>query len=147
MDNVNKGAGIFLVIPGPPVGKGRARFARAGKFIRAYPHPPTARMEELIKLVFYEKYPDWTPISEGITVSVRAYFPIPKSTSKKRAEQMASDLFPYTSAPDADNILKILDALNGIAFTDDRLIYSAEVCKYYSLRPRLEIDIYEKGVL
>jgi len=134
---------ISLVIPGVPAGKGRPRFARAGAFVRAYTPAKTVSMENLIRLTFAHKYPGRPPISGAVTVDVRAYFPIPKSVSKKLAAKMAEEKFPYTHKPDADNILKMLDALTGIAFEDDRFIYRAEVWKYYSNRPRLEIDICE----
>jgi len=136
---------IQLIIPGPPVGKGRPRFARAGAFVRTYTPEKTARTEELIKMIFAQQYPGHVPTGNGVTMAVRAYFPIPKSASKRLRERMTKENFPFLHKSDADNILKLCaDALNGLAYEDDRQIYGAEVWKYYSPRPRLEIDICEE---
>ena len=136
---------IQLTIPGAPIGKGRPRFARAGKFVRTYTPEKTVRMEELIKLTFASRYPSHVPTSNGVTMAVRAYFPIPKSASARLRERMTQENFPFLHKSDADNILKLCaDSLNGLAYEDDRLIYFAKVEKYYSPRPRLEIDICEE---
>jgi Holliday junction resolvase RusA-like endonuclease len=50
-----------------------------------------------------------------------------------------------TKKPDADNILKLAaDSLNGLAYVDDKQIVSAVIHKFYSDRPRLEINIVPK---
>jgi len=139
---------LSITIPGAPIGKGRPRFARAGAFIRTYTPDKTRLEEAFIRMVFNEKYPGHVPTGRGVTMAVRAYFPIPKSTSKKLAVRMGAEDVPFLHKSDADNILKIcMDSLNGMAYEDDRLIYRAEVWKYYSLRPRLEIDIREQDDL
>lgn len=132
---------IHIVIPGPPIGKGRPKFARGKNFVRVYSPAKTTRMEELIKLVFCGKYPGHVPLAGPLEVGVMAYFAIPASTPKKLAALMATERVPYCHKPDADNVLKILDALNGICWKDDSLICRAIVGKYYSERPRLEIDV------
>jgi Holliday junction resolvase RusA-like endonuclease len=57
---------------------------------------------------------------------------------------MLENIIRPTKKPDADNIAKIVcDALNGIAFLDDKQIVDARITKWYSDTPRIEIIIQE----
>ena len=54
---------------------------------------------------------------------------------------VAGDIRP-TKTPDYDNIGKIIsDALNGVAYRDDAQIVEANISKYYSNLPRVEVMI------
>jgi Holliday junction resolvase RusA-like endonuclease len=49
-----------------------------------------------------------------------------------------------TKRPDWDNLGKLVsDSLNGLAYKDDSQIVEATAAKYYSDRPRVEIEITE----
>ena len=49
-----------------------------------------------------------------------------------------------TKKPDIDNVEKIiLDALNGIAYDDDKQVVEEASSKLYSDVPRVEIEVYE----
>ena len=49
-----------------------------------------------------------------------------------------------TKRPDVDNVIKcVADGLNGIAWRDDSQIVSVLANKFYSTRPRVEIEITE----
>lgn len=134
---------ISLVIPGCPVGKGRPRFARAGAFVRTYTPEKTVTAEGIIRTVFALAYPNHVPIPGPIRMDIRAYMPIPKSTSKKLRERMALENVPHVKKPDRSNIEKLAeDALKAVAYIDDCQIYAGDTWKYYSPRPRLEIDIF-----
>jgi hypothetical protein len=52
-----------------------------------------------------------------------------------------------TTKPDADNVAKLLDALNKIVWADDAQIVALHVFKHYSDRPRIEIAITPLNVL
>ena len=137
---------ISLIIPGAPIGKGRPKFARAGAFVRVYTPDKTRLEEAFIRMVFNEKYPGHVPIPGAIRMDIRAYMPIPKSTSKKLRERMALENVPHVKKPDRSNITKLAeDALNEMAYIDDCQIYAGDTWKYYSPRPRLEIDIFEEN--
>ena len=57
---------------------------------------------------------------------------------------MEAGLIRPTKRPDVDNVLKIVcDALNKIVYDDDACIVDAQVRKYYSANPRVEISIEE----
>ena len=71
-------------------------------------------------------------------VTVYAYFPFPKSYSKKKRKELASKA--HRVKPDCDNVLKgVMDAL----FKNDSGIYHAMIKKYWDdgEGPRTEIAI------
>jgi len=77
-----------------------------------------------------------------VTVMVHAFFPIPKSRPRWWRERAEIDRMPMTGRPDGDNVLKmILDALNSVAYGDDRQVYRVEIAKRYSPRPRCDVRI------
>ena len=68
-----------------------------------------------------------------LQVSIKAYFPVPKSTTKKNREQIEAGHLLPTKKPDADNIAKVVcDALNQVAYSDDTQIIKLEVSKLYA---------------
>lgn len=136
---------ISFVVPGEPCGKGRPKFCKVGKFARAYTPAKTVNREATIKQLFAVHYPDFTPLDGPMAMTVIAYMSIPASASAKaRVAMLAQRVWP-TKKPDADNILKLVaDALNGLAYLDDKQIVTAKFHKAYSDRPRLEICIVRK---
>lgn len=77
-----------------------------------------------------------------IQVTITAYHPIPKRSSKALRELMISGANRPAKKPDWDNIGKaVCDALNGVAYKDDAQIVQAKVEKYYSDTPRVEVEI------
>lgn len=126
-------------IPGEPKGKGRPRLGRSG---HAFTPKDTVNYENLVKLAFSTAYPEHDPVDPVIPIKceMKAYYFIPKSTTKKKYGLMLEGkLFPLKK-PDLDNIVKIIcDALNGIAYHDDSQIQSVLIEKYYSLQPRVEV--------
>jgi Holliday junction resolvase RusA-like endonuclease len=68
-----------------------------------------------------------------LEVYITAFFPIPKSTSKKNRALMLEDKLLPTKKPDSDNIAKVIcDALNGVAYGDDTQIVKLVVNKRYT---------------
>lgn len=69
----------------------------------------------------------------ALMVTIRAFFQLPKSWSKKKTiAALAGDIRP-TGRPDLDNIAKLsLDALNGIAYRDDAQVVALNVSKAYT---------------
>lgn len=67
-----------------------------------------------------------------------------KSATKANRELMLTGKIRPTVKPDWDNIGKLVsDALNGIAYDDDKSVVDAVVRKYYSDRPRTQITVCE----
>lgn len=131
---------IQLTVPGEPMGKARARMTRAGIM---YTPKKTVNYETLIRELFIVKYPDFHPLDGPVRMDLSAWLKIPK-TSKKKTEAMEAGEIRPTKKPDMSNILKAVeDALNTLAYLDDKQIVEIEIEKRYSSRPRIELLIEE----
>lgn len=101
--------------------------------------------ENLVRLEYRRqcndfKFPKDTPLDVRIT----AYYGIPKSASKKKAQLMRERKIRPMKKPDFDNIGKIVcDSLNDIAYHDDAQIVDAQVRKFFSDDPRVVVTIQE----
>lgn len=137
---------IQFTVYGTPVGKGRPKFSTFNGQAMAYTPAKTVSYENLVKLSVQQQQKGLKPFDKDVPLQadIIAYFPIPKSTSKKKREAMLNgEIFP-TKKPDNDNIVKcILDALNGIAYYDDSQVVYIRCKKNYSDEPRVEITIHE----
>ena len=134
--------GIKFEVPGKPFGKQRPRAFGVKKFTKMYTPKETVNYETLVKELFIVAYPGWTPLTGPLSMTITAYFPIPKSYSKKKRVQCIAFERQPEKVPDVDNIAKVVsDALNAIAYVDDKQIVSLDVSKWYSDRPRVEIEI------
>lgn len=132
-----------FMVEGTPIGKARPRFVRRGNFVSTYTPKTTKEYEENIAKGFTSMggtifdYP-------FLRVKISAYFPIPKSTRKADRQQMKEGGFWYNKKPDCDNIAKaVLDALNNVAWADDKQVVSLDVKKFYSEKPCTIIQIRE----
>ncbi|HZK19518.1 MAG TPA: RusA family crossover junction endodeoxyribonuclease [Treponemataceae bacterium] len=130
---------IKFVVLGKPYGKQRPRFSNG----RVYNPPRNREYEKWVQLNCRMKYKG-NPITEPVIAEITAYYPIPKSyTKKQRQAILQGELLP-TVKPDADNIEKaIYDALNGIAYIDDSQIIDQRCRKVYAIdgKPRVEVSI------
>lgn len=127
---------LSFFVPGKPQGKARARTVNIKGMTRSFTPENTVIYENLIRSVFLQSHGKASmliPDKEPVGIYINAYFAIPKSTSKKKAELMRKDIILPTKKPDADNIGKIVaDALNGIAYHDDSQVVDLHVVKRYS---------------
>ncbi|MEY8763381.1 MULTISPECIES: RusA family crossover junction endodeoxyribonuclease [Clostridium] len=129
---------IQFKIPGPPVGKQRPRVTRHG----TYTPEKTANYERLIRDIY--KINRFPKLEGYLSMSVSAYYPIPKRTSKVKKEKMLKGILLPDKKPDVDNVLKcICDALNKIAYDDDKQIISMFITKYYSKDPYVYVRLDE----
>lgn len=129
-------------VPGEIVGKARPRMnTYTGK---AYTPTKTKNYEYGIRQWFILKYPKFEQIENRVNVTIIAYFDIPKSTSKKKVQEMLDGNISPTKKPDIDNIVKIiLDALNKFAFKDDTQVTKLTVEKIYAKTPKVYVKIEE----
>lgn len=136
---------IQFVVGGEPKGKERPRFCHNGQI---YTPKQTTTYEQQIIFDYYKqcgnvKFSEYSQLE----LSVRAYYKIPKSTSKKRKTAMLSEEIRPTKKPDGDNILKaVADALNGVCYKDDKNIVKMSIEKFYSDVPRIEVVVQEVQV-
>jgi Holliday junction resolvase RusA-like endonuclease len=128
-----------LTIPGQPRGKQRTGGGDGG---RRYTPEQTRNYEDKVRWLWRQKHPGMQPLTVPLYVVIRAYFEPPKSASKSRREDMLTGKIRPTVTPDWDNIGKIIcDALNGLAYEDDRQIVGATVIKAYADEPSVWVSI------
>ena len=130
---------VSFEVEGKVTGKGRPRVTMHGTYTPAN----TRHYEELVKLRY--KQACKLPPAEGeVIVIIRAYMTPAKSLStKKKAELMKDNPM---KKPDIDNIAKIvLDALNGVAWVDDKQITTLHVFKQWDETEHLHIWISRGG--
>lgn len=133
---------ITFELKGKVVPKGRPRFYRG----HAITPPQTVEYEKKVKEVAQAVMGTRPPFDEPAKVYVKALMPIPKSWSKKK--RMAAVGTPHLNKPDVDNLLKaVMDAMNGVVYVDDSVVYSETCEKFYDDEPRaiVVIEIYEGG--
>jgi Holliday junction resolvase RusA-like endonuclease len=130
---------IVISLPGVPQGKGRPRFVR--KTGHAFTPAKTRSYESLLQGAAIDAMRGFSPIEGPIRAHVEAYFPVPASWSKAKQASARLGMLRPAKKPDADNLLKILDAFNEVVFRDDAQIVSATVDKHYSDQPRLVVRI------
>ena len=136
---------IEFEILGEPKGKGRPRFARVGNGVRTYTPKETENYEAYIK-VSYINSVGRKKLEGQIQAEITGIFPIPKSESKKRKAAMLAGEILHTKKIDCDNLAKtVLDALNGIAYDDDKQVCRLYVEKKYGENPCVKVRLKEVG--
>ena len=135
---------VKFTVMGPPKGKGRPRFQRIGNYTKVSTPPDTVNYENLTKIEYeYQCDKYYFGDDEELGIKIIAYYPIAKSTSKKKKDLMVEGKINPTKKPDCDNVFKIIaDSLNQIAYKDDAQIVESAVCKRFAEIPRTEIEIY-----
>ena len=149
-DYVNSGEPMkakFTVL-GNPRGKARPRTVRL-KTGASHSFTPkeTVQYENLIVTEYRQQVGKRFPDEALLDMRICAYFQIPKSISQKKRLAMELGEDRPAKTPDVDNILKIVaDALNSIAYRDDKQIVDAQIRKFYSTQPRLEVTILKAQI-
>ena len=133
---------VKFCVLGEPMVKKRPRASMRNGHAVVYTPKDTVNYENLVRYTYQSEV--GKKLEGAIAAKIKAYFPIPKSVSKKKHELMASETHPCLCSKDADNIAKIcLDSCNKIAYDDDKQVYRLEVEKWYSDNPRVEIELRE----
>lgn len=85
------------------------------------------------------------PADVYVGVSVGALFPVPKSWTRTKREQVRAGTIRPMVKPDVDNILKaVLDGLNGVAYEDDKQVVTARASKAYTYgEPMIVVHVWE----
>lgn len=134
-----------FIVEGKPQGKARARTfynARAGKMQSITPEQ-TKSYEDLIRWKYRAAGGGYYG-EKTLQVHIKAVYPIPKAFSKAKQGEALEDKIRPTTKPDCDNIIKVvLDALNGVAYYDDKQVVCVSCNKYYGEIGYLAIEINE----
>lgn len=112
-------------------GQGRPRFS---KYSGAYKSKEDVDYENLIKECFLKEANAFEPSKRPVAIHIEANYKLTKSTPKYVVDEITSSGFYYApqSKPDIDNIAKsVLDALNGVAYIDDKQVYNLTCAKYF----------------
>lgn len=114
-----------------PVAKGRPRVCRNG---RAFTPEKTRRAEDMIRWLVGQALQGRTvPLFEGpLHVEMEFSFQRPKSVKR----------MSHTVKPDLDNLVKMMDACNGLIWRDDAQIECLRAQKYYSDRGLIRIRVW-----
>ena len=129
----------FEVI-GRVFGKARPRFTRDGHAFT----PTSTRVYERAVRQAYEAA-GGELLDGAVHIDIEAVAELQKSATKKqKAARLQGDELAMTK-PDIDNVCKlVLDALNGVAYADDRCVVSVRLIKgRYETEPRLIVRVRE----
>lgn len=138
---------MYFFVEGKPQGKARPRFSQ--KSHTAYTPKNTADYEKRIRQSFRECQGEFQKLPSDCyaCVKIQAQYSIPKSWSKRKKKEAIAGLIVPTTKPDGDNILKVvLDALNGLAYEDDRQVVKMGIIKVYGVNPGLMVQVGEYKV-
>ena len=123
-------------IMGPVKAKQSVKFAQICDFMKKYTPADVKNYANWVKLSFYKEHPNFLPsMLDGfyITIKIFVYMKVPESFSNKKRDLALNGYLRPDKKPDWDNISKnICDALNGIAYYDDKAIVDGEVHKLYA---------------
>lgn len=116
---------LEVLIPGEPIGQGRPRFARRGKFVTAYDPPKsrTWKADARSAMMAALEHPARLPFPAGVllTVEVCAVFSRPAGSYSKRSPKGRE---PKITRPDTENVVKaVLDAGTGTLWHDDSQVW------------------------
>lgn len=137
---------IIFTVPGKPQGKGRPRAARAGTHVRMYTPAQTVSYENRIMACYLAAcHADGRGelrFAHPVELWIEAYFDVPRSYSRAKAEKCRANDPPPRCKPDMDNITKaVADALNGVAYKDDVTITDQHITKRYGSPARLVVRL------
>ena len=130
---------IDIFIPGLPVPQPRAKATRRGSHAAVY--TPTNADAWKAKIAHEVAEVVKAPMVGALRVHLRFRFPRPKSHFGAKGLRPTAPEY-HTGRPDVDNLAKaILDALRGIAWTDDGQVSILRVSKTYKDTPGVEVEI------
>jgi Holliday junction resolvase RusA-like endonuclease len=137
---------VIIELPGVPVAKGRAKFARVGRgegsFVTTYTPKPTRTYEEALRVLAREAMNGRPMLTGPLVITVTATRPLLKSFTKAQRQAAILGWLRPTTKPDTDNYLKIAkDALNCIVYADDAQVVDDHVSKFYGEEPGLRIEV------
>ena len=129
---------MIFKIEGQPQGKGRPRFTKNG---HAFTPQATRDYENLIAEEY--KAAKGEVFSGYVRVNIKAYYKIPKATTKEKRGMIERGLLKPAVKPDIDNVIKaILDGLNGVAYHDDNQVVYCDAEKFYSDEPCVIVEVF-----
>ena len=113
-------------IPGDPVAKGRPRASRRGRGVVMHTPKKTADHEKRIQAIARRAWNGEAPFDGPLLVE---FLPVFGRTQAQEGKRWNPGALWHQKRPDLDNLAKVIDALNGIAFRDDGQISKIQASK------------------
>ena len=130
-----------LVFEIEPVEQARPRATRMGRGIRLYDPKKVSVYKKQLAMMCKFQYKQ-EPLTGPLKVELKFFRHVQSSLSKKERELRLSGSHRPVVKPDTDNYIKsTLDGLNGLLWEDDNQIVDLVAHKYYSDKPRVEIEV------
>ena len=137
---------VLMIVTSLPTAALADEVTVSGEHVHAYTPRRTADYEWLVRQCFRAQNRNACIVADNkpVRVEITAIYPIPKSDSK--AEQERKRGAAAMVKPDIDNVAKIiLDAMNDLAWHDDKQVVSLAVDKLYGEQPGVHVRIVEIG--
>ncbi len=135
IESLKKRLVLFMVPQGSP----RPRSGNGHMYVKGQ-----AKLRQEMK-DFIRDNEEFGLILTGIEASFEFYLPTPNLGSAQEIALAEMGVIRPQVTPDFDNLPKAYtDALTGVLVLDDRQIYHAKIDKYYSIQPRIVIDLEYK---
>lgn len=137
---------IDMMIHIKPLPQPRPRFARRGNFVTTYDTPKIKTYKKHIEIsVRNEMASKKIRMTERpLIINLTFTFAPPKSYPKYKVKEIMSGKMKYTKNVDVDNLAKaVMDAINGVAYQDDRQVIELGVKKQYGEKDAIHINIKE----
>lgn len=123
---------IYQGIPKP---QGRPRFARMGKFVKAYDPKDSRDAKNNVACQILQQNPQLIEQGKPIQLHLTFWLPRPKGHFNSKGELRGAAPKYHTKKPDLDNLIKLLkDSLKGIVWHDDSQVYRTEAEKSYTAK-------------
>lgn len=126
---------VVLHIPDKPIPATRPRYSSGGRV-----YNPRARKQTELQLRLQESLgEDWVPLKQPIAVELQFRYGLTKTDRAEKRKIRE----PRRMSPDLDNLAKfILDAMNGVVYTDDRWVSTLYCSKIYAPENETIVTIY-----
>jgi Holliday junction resolvase RusA-like endonuclease len=136
------GEQVFIVL-GEVKAQGRPRFARMGKFVKAYDPADSRQNKQNIRAQVVAQHPVMIDRDQAILLHVQAYLQRPKAHYGKKGLKESAPMM-HINRPDSDNIMKaIKDALSGVCWQEDCQVCDERIIKLYGEVPKTIITVRE----
>lgn len=136
---------VTITLDGPPRGKGRPRSRVSKGFAQIYTDQATVKYEAQLRYAAMQEMCGHAPTDLPVCLTMTVRFAVPTTWSRKKTIAALLGHVRPTVKPDADNTLKLTDALNGIVWRDDKQVVDARVRKVYAEIPGVAIEVKTIG--
>ena len=141
---------VVITIPGPPIPLKRPRVTKS------HTYDPQAEIKEDIYWMIKSQLPhacvptgdqfysdsQFSLFRGPVALAFTFFMPIPKSTSKKKKQELLNEIPLHIKKPDLDNLIKFYCDVSTVAlFYDDSQVYNINAIKLYSDEPRTIIKV------